>query len=220
MKLTKLEWAVVGIFPTAAIILICKLIGDYFCLSKSDWASWVQAIGSIAAIAGAFLVGRHQGEIQMEVAAKERRDLLNDHYSTIKGVVDRAFQKCLNIEHYFRDDGPFGNLAFVISYSEDDFSSAIRLLTEAPIYELRSGELVEGILDLRDAMQSMQEWIQLHKVNSKTKNVEPEDPDFETDDDVLKEFLRSDMSRARNAYERVIAITGGEPRSKAQGRRR
>jgi hypothetical protein len=199
-----------GILATIAICLAVWRIGGAFNLSKSDWASWVQAVGSILAIVGAFYIGKHQADVQMKVAEQARQHVLSDRYSTIKGIVDRAFQKCLNVEpDVIRNgkDGPFGNLAFTFSYREEEFSRAIRLLEEAPFYELGSDVLVAGIFELRDAMESVQRWVQMYIDNRFQPRGE-----VEPDDDMLRTILVKDIGRARTAYQKILTVTGGEPR--------
>jgi len=47
-----------------------------FDLSKADWAAWAQAIGSILAIVGAFLIARHQHALQRQAA--EQRSVTDE----------------------------------------------------------------------------------------------------------------------------------------------
>lgn len=172
---------------------------------SADWASWVQAIGSIAAIIGAFYIGKHQADVQKSVAEKARKDVLADRHSTVKSIADRAYQRCLNIKPDLEGEGNFGNLVFFISYRENDFADAIKLLDAAPHFELGSGKLVEGILVLRDAMRSIQGWIQLHK---KCKSGESA---HMLHDEELRSLMTSDLERAEGAYQLIVEVTGGAP---------
>jgi hypothetical protein len=67
--------------PSALIILVgtwfvldLVLLGRANDLSKSDWAAWVQAIGSIGAILVAVGVARHQSESQRQLEERKERD--------------------------------------------------------------------------------------------------------------------------------------------------
>ncbi len=58
----------VGIVVTVMVIVTVQ---NVFCLDAAAWASWVQAIGSIGAIVGAFIILNRQQEIE---AAVRRQD--------------------------------------------------------------------------------------------------------------------------------------------------
>lgn len=195
-----------------AAMVICGLIGlgayqwvPWKDVEGQTWAAWVQAIGSIAAIIGAFYIGKHQADVQKSVAEKARKDVLADRHSTVKSIADRAYQRCLNIKPDLEGEGDFGNLVFFISYRENDFTNAIKLLDAAPHFELGSGKLVEGILVLRDAMHSIQGWIQLHK---KCKSGESA---HMLHDEELRSLMTSDLERAEKAYQSIVEVTGGNP---------
>jgi hypothetical protein len=200
----KKAWLVLELgFATVALLLV-----SFFCAyawpdKEFGLSGWVQAFGSIAAIIGAFYIGRHQADVQLAVAEKARKDVLADRNSTVKSIADRAYQRCWNIKPDLEGEGELGNLVFFISYRETDFSNAIKLLDAAPHFELGSGQLVEGILVLRDAMYSIQEWIQLYR---KCKSGESE---YVLRDEELRSLMRSDLERAERAYKMIIEVTGG-----------
>jgi hypothetical protein len=62
----------------------CMLVPD---LSRSECASWVQAWGSIAAIAGAFAVAYFQGHQQRVADSRRRRAELRDRFVAAAEVV-------------------------------------------------------------------------------------------------------------------------------------
>ncbi|WP_244103816.1 hypothetical protein [Burkholderia ambifaria] len=70
-----------GLYKYAAIVL-CAIagVGCYFLIpwssmDKGDWASWVQAVGSIAAIVGALWVASEQHRRDVARLAKENAEL-------------------------------------------------------------------------------------------------------------------------------------------------
>jgi hypothetical protein len=77
--MTKRTWA----YLISGIALLCAFIavGRFYNLNKSDWAGWVQAVGSIVAIAGAFLIShlQYKKELQREEVRRQeaRRDDLD-----------------------------------------------------------------------------------------------------------------------------------------------
>lgn len=209
----KKAWLVLELgFAIAALLLVSLFCAYAWPDKEFGLSGWVQAFGSIAAIIGAFYIGKHQADIQLAVASKARQDLLQDRHSTVKSVVDRAYQKCLNIEPEVQKEGDLGNLAFVMTYHDADFSNAIQLLDAAPIFDLGSGQLVEGLLSLRAAMHSIQGWMDVHR--KKVTNTLADDLSI-TDED-LREFLRRALYRAKAAYHQTIEITGGPARTNPQ----
>lgn len=74
------------------------LLGMLAELGKSDWASWVQAIGSIGAIGGAFAIARsqHDKERQLDKAreAAERRKTLDTELLARTLAIKNMVQVC------------------------------------------------------------------------------------------------------------------------------
>lgn len=72
MKNSKITVILFGLLVTLNLVQL----GIHAELSKSDWASWVQAFGSIAAIVGAIWISRIEGkrgrELRKEEAAEKR----------------------------------------------------------------------------------------------------------------------------------------------------
>jgi len=176
-------------------------------LNKSEWASWVQAIGSILAIVGSFWIGRSQIEAQTRLAKQARKDVLNDRHATIQGALDRAFQVCLNVDEYIRNPEKEPVRPRVFSYIKAQVPAAQRLLDEIPLFELGSDVLVYTVLDFKSVMQAMlsiAEWglqpgeRQMHG-----------DPPFSVHAIM---WLDNEVTTARVAYWKAIAITGGEAR--------
>lgn len=61
-------WSYCG---TALVIGVVIAAENVWHLDKSDWASWVQAVGSIAAIIGAFMIGERQASAARKVSIQE-----------------------------------------------------------------------------------------------------------------------------------------------------
>lgn len=71
------RWLGLGLASTAAVVTLTMRLGQAFDLSKSDWAAWVQAIGSVVAIvasAGLVFVQHH---LERRRANAEQRDKLD-----------------------------------------------------------------------------------------------------------------------------------------------
>lgn len=62
-------WGYVGIVLFVGAVTVAQ---NVWCLSKTDWAAWVQAIGSIAAIIAAYLLASRQQRMADHDAKRER----------------------------------------------------------------------------------------------------------------------------------------------------
>ncbi|MCX4156157.1 MULTISPECIES: hypothetical protein [Paraburkholderia] len=62
-------WGYVGVVLFVGAITVVQ---NVWCLSKSDWASWVQALGSIAAILAAYWLASRQQRLADRAAERER----------------------------------------------------------------------------------------------------------------------------------------------------
>lgn len=63
-----------GTLVIAFLLVDLVWLGRAFDLGKSDWAAWVQAIGSIAAIFGAFIIANGQLKRDREADQRRRQD--------------------------------------------------------------------------------------------------------------------------------------------------
>ncbi|WP_445678891.1 hypothetical protein [Radicibacter daui] len=63
-----------GVGATVLCIIGASVIDAIFSLSKSDWAAWVQAVGSIGAIIGAIWISRHEIRVQRRQRDIEHND--------------------------------------------------------------------------------------------------------------------------------------------------
>lgn len=104
-----------------------------------DLAAWLQAVGSIAAILAAFLVGR-------QTIAEER----NERRRSIVAVAGAAAEHARRIREVLdRGDDP-GNVRMYNVYDKSIVDSMVHALTNAPAHEVGSPEGVIALLALRD----------------------------------------------------------------------
>jgi hypothetical protein len=133
-------WCSVQSVVAALAVLFLMTLGiTHFSLNSSEIASWVQAIGSIAAIWGAFTVGNNQVKRQEEqrlLISKQKSKAL---FAVVKHAVDHA--KGLK-ELLAADDGQNNvKLAWNVGYSEI-FKASLKSLSLIPAHELGEYELV------------------------------------------------------------------------------
>lgn len=111
-------------------------------------ASWVQAVGSIAAIVGAYWFLQISARDQRQLATKVRDRELAERRSSIQAVLDEVYIKFMELRRWYELEN--GTLPLEASFlSVDELASAASLLDEVPLFEFDSGELVKAILELR-----------------------------------------------------------------------
>jgi hypothetical protein len=69
---------------TLAVLL--GVLGGHFQLTKSDWAAWVQAVGSIGAVLAAVLLVQYQHQKELTRAAEERRHTRQDRLNALRSI--------------------------------------------------------------------------------------------------------------------------------------
>lgn len=133
-------------------------------------ASWVQAVGSIASIWGAFAVGRSQQKAQLKVAAK----VAQDKTDALKAVVESAALFVTTLGEFvqtkpativFRENWRLVNRQWL--------ESSIFSLSQLPSHELGSGEMVRGYFGIMGAVNDIGRLI-----NSAVKSEALQDQEF------------------------------------------
>lgn len=131
-----------GIWAVAGLVAI----GDHFELNKSEWASWVQAIGSIAAIAGAIWIAGEQArrdhrkaaatEIQTELAAAQ----------VLASLIGQAAIFAIDLE----DAATKTNSRVLMNTTKG--LDALRVAAEGVMGRATSQEIVEAAMLLHNSM--------------------------------------------------------------------
>lgn len=108
-------------------------------LTASEWASWVQAVGSIAAILGAFALSNIQVRRQAESQLEGYQKKASAYYAVVKNAADHA-----NVlkEMVFKQNDPVSfKLMWIHQYSQIIHASVLSLKL-LPAHELGSYDLV------------------------------------------------------------------------------
>lgn len=120
-------------------IYVVWLLVRVFHLNSSEIASWVQAIGSIAAILGAFAISNNQVKRQ-----EEQREIISEQkskafFAVVKHAVDhaRGVRDALDSDELKRDF----KLGWNSGYSEI-FKSSVKSMGLIPVHELGEYDLV------------------------------------------------------------------------------
>jgi hypothetical protein len=174
------------------------------CMPRSEWASWVQAVGSIVAILGAWTLTRQQIDAQARLAEEAEKRATNRAYDAIRAVLDGAAKQFLKLQPVMSDENTdeFGDLELMFHYEDRSFDDAINALETVRLIELGSYELVEAIAGIKIGMVKLR-----HAVNvAKSERDPEEEPDHQIrayGDDVIRQLNRH--------YHKAIGILGGDP---------
>jgi hypothetical protein len=131
------------------LIFVTALAIKIFALGSSEIASWVQAIGSIAAIWGALSIGRRQIANQIEISHKERVDRIKSFYAVLEGAVD-ALTKMGNVSSKKPSLEAYD--IFINNYFGERFKVSLYMLKGVPAHDLGSYELVMAYSKILSSM--------------------------------------------------------------------
>lgn len=180
-------------------------IGLLVDLTKSEWAAWVQAIGSIAAIAGAVWLTQRQIDAQAKITRDAENRELKRFHDALLAVVDGAAKQFLKLEHVMdvaiSDD--FGTNSFMFDYEDQSFTDAINALETVRLVELGSYELVEAIAGMKAGMVDLRHAVR--KAMNKARDRE-EEPDH-----LIRDYGETVIDRLKRHYGKAAKILGGEP---------
>lgn len=117
-------------------------------LKAADWASWVQAFGSIGAIVGAWIIGRAQSKSALEHALQLRDREHVERVRALFPIAARAFELVQDLEREPCDS------YYQITYSESSFRTCLKALAAIPLHELGSYALVQGYMEMQQALEA------------------------------------------------------------------
>ncbi|MBR8037890.1 hypothetical protein KDW40_07970 [Burkholderia cenocepacia] len=123
--------------------------------SSSEWASWVQAIGSIGAIIGAYFFGKWQAHAAEEQASRAREDVLKGKQLAARTVADAAFNEVKAASKAIGDSYLMWG-AFHFHYRPGVFSAQIDAIGRLKLFELDDAEAMRSIIGLHNSMLAMQ----------------------------------------------------------------
>ena len=141
---------------TQSTTTLCTLSGQCFTtsFSVSEWAAWVQALGSIAAIGAAAELARRQFNNAVRLEEFRRRSAANERISLVRTLFSQVKVMC---EHL---------ASFVAAQTVEDRSEAIRAidgtpfeksaiqLEALPLLDIPSGELAAYVINAPHAVDA------------------------------------------------------------------
>lgn len=180
-------------------------LGVFSNLSGPEWAAWVQAVGSVAAIWAATWMANRQIRAHERLAWETERRATRQFYDALHAVVDGAARQFLKLEPVMREEDldDFGNLELLFHYEEQSFTDALNALETVRLLDLRSYELAEAIAGMKTGMVKLQRAVR--EANSTTRNRE------EVPDHQIRGYGDTTISQLKRHYHKAVEILGGQP---------
>lgn len=149
--------AVAGFIGAIGVLTIvfAPNAGAYAPVTSSDAAAWLQAIGSIGAILGAFLLGAKQAKdartLALELESKRRRDQVERYGSTVRVLRLAVVRTIELIAKKECDDFRHDWKRFIHS----DLKTALAAFDAMPAHEIGTDSQISHAFAVRTAAQSL-----------------------------------------------------------------
>jgi hypothetical protein len=120
-------------------------------MGAAEWASWVQAIGSIGAIIGAYYFGERQAQAAVrsafEIDALSEVKRQKSYFEIVAAACDYANR----ISKHFSSDW-VNKIGITLEYDEQIAASLIDAISAVPIHDLGTDERVRAWIDTKIAL--------------------------------------------------------------------
>lgn len=173
-------------------------------MGSADAAGWAQALGTVAAIAGTYWVGRFQAEASRLSGLEIDEKNLTRRHSALCAILDDAYEQCARLKATFKDaEQAFGNLSFLLVFDERAFDDAIKNVEGISLHELDSYGVVRAISKFRNRLIA----IRGHVIYAMDENRDQdESPDY-----AVKNHVNGLISDAEHEYTAAVTALGGSP---------
>ena len=162
-----LERAVIALFGLILLLCLVEVIDLWFAshnwkgLDASAWASWVQGIGSIAAIAGAFMIANRQHLNERKLQREGQEAARFQRVELISGVLKRIENRCNSVAN-MRNDSVF----FIASRERvNQLRSSADLLGALPPFEMPSTSILMYCLSIQGHIIDLCDKLDLERKN-------------------------------------------------------
>jgi hypothetical protein len=130
-------------------------------MESQTLAAWVQAIGSIATIIGAYFLGERQGSIALRNSRLLAKDAEQIKRDSILEIARMAVDRATEIGALFADQ-PIDTARMAANYHPSILESRATALSSIPVLEVGSAEAAAALLDIRDQLvflkNAVQQW--------------------------------------------------------------
>ena len=119
---------------------------------SSAMASWVQAIGSIAAIIGAVWIGERQAKRAREHALETNTAERRRRCEAYAAVASHAVTQLTSVKPFVAKNRVLTTLLFQVNFNKRNSQDTLEAMRLVPLHELGSREAVDGFLQVRQAL--------------------------------------------------------------------
>jgi hypothetical protein len=134
------RWWTYGVLGAASLMLA----GGYYDLSSSEWASWVQAVGSIVAIAAAALIAGSQHRAQVELEKRLMVESAQRFNRVAFALVFKLKNVVADVGRQARANTPLGHPMAALSIKFLEESRAP--LVGAPVWDMEDANVSIALL--------------------------------------------------------------------------
>lgn len=130
-----MPWWLICYAGAVIAAMVVATVQTVFSLDAAAWASWVQAIGSIGAIVGAFILGRWQFAAQRQRELSERKQQEEAAVAAVYGVARDLVSVCRRtVRKVDRSRNPILEAA-IFNSMESLLTRQIRTLDSVPAHD-------------------------------------------------------------------------------------
>jgi hypothetical protein len=147
---------IIGVLLIAGIISDLILWGLSCDLGKSDWAAWVQAVGSVVAIIAAFLVA----DRQFRMSRRETRAMLNEQVIRRITLLNHVFFSLILETNHI--EAAFHYSDAVVSFDPVRIRELRDAIKQIPVMDAPTAELAVVIPAIPAAVDSMLDALEKH----------------------------------------------------------
>lgn len=147
----------------AAFFALCAIIECYWLLLQgiraagwvepdaAGWAAWVQAVGTIAAIIGAFLIVRNQNNATRRLESKSKKSDEKRRFEIVNAVIAKPHAICTELKKGWGTD----DADTVYGFNEHHLIDCKDSVQALPLFDVPDVELVIYLTMLPRALQEL-----------------------------------------------------------------
>ncbi|TYQ19887.1 UNVERIFIED_ORG: hypothetical protein JN05_01255 [Zoogloea ramigera] len=191
-----------GIFASMLFALRLVIDDPKKGLASSEAAGWVQALGSVIAIASGFALANRQAQSAAALAKTERLEQDVERLLSAFAVVAHAKEI---IDEALTNMSKEGSLMgyFLVSSYYLDFEGGKRALELIPLHELRSAEMIKGVLGVQNCLTAAHRLTEFGRENPSLDNHDIDEwfaqvEEFRLASEDAMERVSEGVDRARN----------------------
>lgn len=139
--------AAIVVFLFYGLIQVLRLKG----VASGEAAGWMQAIGSIAAIGGAYAIGERQAKATLSAATKTQELAEAKRLSAIFAICAAAKNRTDIVRDIFCSDVYESGKRFM-EYDHSLIRSVINAIGAVPVHEIGNSEAATALMDIKDQL--------------------------------------------------------------------